>query len=150
MTDTDSWLDRYADNHRNLTWPLIYWAAVPAVIVGTVGVLWSLPIPEEFFAISPLLNWGSAFLMAAAVYYFIISLSIAIGLLPFMLGLAAIHLWLQQSTFSPLRVSIGLLAKSAVPKAMLSSLPTPSTCLVKLVVNPSPLTTVVPTSGSTQ
>jgi len=114
MTETDSWLDRYESSHKNMTWPLIYWAAVPTVIVGTVGLLWSLPVPEEFFAISPLLNWGSAFLMAAAVYYFIISLPIAVGLLPFVLGVASIQMWLQQSSFSPLRVSGGLLAAGII------------------------------------
>jgi hypothetical protein len=109
MTETESWLQRYRDNHQQLTWPWIYWMSVPMVVLGTVGILWSLPIPVEFFEISPLLNWGSAFLMAATVYYFILSLSLAIGLLPFVLGVASFHMWLAQSQFTPLRVSIGLL-----------------------------------------
>ena len=61
------------------------------VVLGTVGLLWTLPIPDEFFEISPLLNWGTAFLMAAAVYYFIISVSLAIGMLPFILGVAGVQ-----------------------------------------------------------
>lgn len=109
MTETDSWLQRYRDNHQNLTWPWIYWMSVPMVVLGTVGILWSLPIPVEFFEISPLLNWGSAFLMAATVYYFILSLSLAIGLLPFIVGIASFQMWLAQSQYTPLRVSIGLL-----------------------------------------
>ena len=63
---------------------------VPMVVLGTVGLLWTLPIPDQFFEISPLLNWGTAFLMATAVYYFIISVSLAIGMLPFLLGIAGI------------------------------------------------------------
>lgn len=114
MTASESWLERYESNHRNLTYPWIYWAAVPLVVVGTVGLLWTLPIPSQFVDISPLLNWGSAFLMVAAVYYFIISLSLAIGLLPFILGVASIQLWLQQSEFSPLRVSAGLLTAGII------------------------------------
>ena len=114
MTASESWLERYESNHRNLTYPWIYWAAVPMVVVGTVGLLWNLPIPSQFVEISPLLNWGSAFLMVAAVYYFIISLSLAIGLLPFILGVATIQLWLQQSEFSPLRVSAGLLTAGII------------------------------------
>ena len=109
MSDTLSWLERYDRHHRNLTWPLIYWAAVPTVVVGATGVLWSLPVPAEFYEISPLLNWGSAFLMAAAVYYFIISLPLAIGMLPFVLGIAFIQLWLQQSGYAPMRAATGLL-----------------------------------------
>ena len=80
MSEIESWLERYEGTHRDLANPLVYWAAVPMIVLGTVGVLWILPIPGEFYEISPLLNWGTAFLMAAAVYYFIISLPIAIGL----------------------------------------------------------------------
>jgi len=109
MSETESWLERFEDNHRDLAWPWIYWAAVAMVIIGTVGVLWNLPAPAEFYDISPLLNWGSAFLMVATVYYFIISLSLAIGLLPFVMGVAFIHLWLPESDYSEVRVSVGLL-----------------------------------------
>jgi hypothetical protein len=84
------------------------------VLIGAVGLLWNLPIPAAFVEISPLLNWGSAFLMVTAVYYFIISLSLAIGLLPFLLGLAFIQLWLLQSDYSPQRVSIGLLSAGII------------------------------------
>ncbi len=114
MSETDSWLERYEVNHRDLTWPWIYWAAVPMVVVGTVGILWNLPVPPEFYDISPLLNWGSAFLMVATVYYFIISLSLAIGLLPFVMGVAFIHLWLPGSDYSAVRVSVGLLLAGIV------------------------------------
>ena len=109
MSETHSWLDRYEHNHADLTWPWVYWAAVPMFMLGTVGVLWSLPVPAEFYAISPLLNWGSAFLMVTAIYYFIISLSIAIGLLPFLLALAFFQMWLQGSGYAPMRASAGLL-----------------------------------------
>jgi len=109
MTETDGWLKRYEETHSDLTYPAIYWAAVPMVVLGTVGILWTLPIPDQFFDISPLLNWGTAFLMATTVYYFIISVSLAIGMLPFIVGIAGILMWLAQSEFSPLQVSLGLL-----------------------------------------
>ncbi|NOR37518.1 MAG: DUF962 domain-containing protein [Woeseiaceae bacterium] len=109
MTETDGWLKLYEDTHQNLTYPVVFWAAVPMVVLGIVGILWTLPIPDEFFEISPLLNWGTAFLMASAVYYFIISVSLAIGMLPFILGVAAIQVWLARSGFSPMPVSLGLL-----------------------------------------
>lgn len=114
MSEAGNWLDRYEENHRDLHNPVVYWAAVPMVVLGTVGVLWYLPVPIEFYEISPLLNWGSAFLMAAAIYYFIISLSLALGLLPFLLGLAALQLWLTGSPFPQLGVSIGLLIAGTV------------------------------------
>ena len=88
MSEIDNWLDRYEQSHEELRNPVVYWAAVPMIVLGTVGLLWSLPVPVQFVEISPLLNWGSAFLMATAIYYFIISLSLAIGMLPLLLGLA--------------------------------------------------------------
>ena len=109
MTDVDNWLPRYEQTHEKLRNPVVYWAAVPMVVVGMTGLLWALPVPAEFVEISPLLNWGSAFLMVTAIYYFIISLSLAIGLLPFLLGLAAIQMWLTNSGYPPTAVSAGLL-----------------------------------------
>jgi len=114
MSETDGWLERYEQGHNNLRNPFVYWAAVPMVVIGTVGLLWYLPIPSEFAQISPLLNWGSAFLMATTIYYFIISLSLAIGMLPFVLGLASLQLWLATSGYSALGVSTGLLVAGIV------------------------------------
>lgn len=114
MSEQDGWLRRYEEAHKNLTNPFIYWAGVPMVVLGTVGLLWALPVPDEFFEISPLMNWGTAFLMASAVYYFIISVSLAIGMLPFLVGIAGAMSWLENSDFSPLRVSIGLLVAGII------------------------------------
>lgn len=114
MTETDGWLRRFEETHRDLKNPVIYWASVPIVVLGTVGLLWALPVPDEFFEISPLLNWGTAFLMAAAVYYFIISVSLAIGLLPFIIGVAGIDMWLVGSGYSLFRVSLGLLVAGII------------------------------------
>ncbi len=118
MSESDGWLERYERSHSDLSNPVVYWAAVPMVVVGTVGLLWYLPIPAEFAQISPLLNWGSAFLMAATIYYFIISLSLAIGMLPFVLGLASMQLWLTGSQYPALGVSTGLLVAGVVGLAL--------------------------------
>jgi len=118
VTDIDNWLSRYARAHDSLRNPVVYWAAVPLVVVGMTGLLWSLPIPNEFSEISPFLNWGSAFLMVTAIYYFIISLSLAIGLLPFLLGLAAIQTWITASGFHVIAVTTGLLVAGILGLAL--------------------------------
>lgn len=110
VSDIDNWLTRFGESHRNLRNPLVYWAAVPMLLVGLSGLLWSLPVPAEFRQISPLLNWGSTFLMVTAIYYFIISLALAIGLLPLLLGLASIQLWLAGSTWSADAINTGCAA----------------------------------------
>ncbi len=73
-------------------------------------MLWSLPVPEAFVRISPVINWGSVFLMAAVVYYFVISVSLAIGMLPFVAGVIAVQLWLEDSPWSLPWISAGMLA----------------------------------------
>lgn len=102
MTDADHWLTHFENSHNNVTFPLVYWLAVPALVLGTVGLLWSLQVPAAFADISPVLNWGTTFLMASVVYYFIISLSLAIGMLPFMFGIVAFEMWLETNGL-PLR-----------------------------------------------
>jgi hypothetical protein len=109
VTDTDNWLGRYEDACQSLRSPVAYWASIPMLLLGLTALLWTLPVPAEFRLISPLLNWGSAFLMVTAIYYFIISLSLAIALLPFLLGLAAIQMWLTSSDLPATAISVGLL-----------------------------------------
>jgi hypothetical protein len=108
MTDVDHWLTHYGQSHENVSFPVLYWMAVPALVVGTVGLLWSLSVPGAFADISPVMNWGTAFLMAAVVYYFIISLSLAIGMLPFVFGVIALEIWLEVSGLPLRRISAGL------------------------------------------
>ena len=52
--------------------------------------------------------------MATAIYYFVISVPLAIGMLPFLLGLAAIQVWLTASTWPQLGVSIALLVSGTI------------------------------------
>jgi len=95
MSNTDHWLARYGEKHKDIRNAPVYWSAVLLLVLGTVGLLWSLPVPDALTAISPLLNWGTVFVMAAMVYYFIISVPLAIGMLPFVFGVLAIVSWLE-------------------------------------------------------
>jgi uncharacterized membrane protein YGL010W len=97
MSETDQWLSTYEHNHRAIRFAPAYWLAVPMLVLGTVGLLWSLPVPQALTQISPLLNWGTLFLMAAMVYYFIISIPLALGMLPVMFGITAFETWLART-----------------------------------------------------
>ena len=114
MQETENWLEHYGNSHSDLQFTAIYWLSVPLLVVATVGMLWSLPVPDAFRQISPILNWGSAFLMAAVVYYFIISMSLAIGMLPFILGVALTQIWLLETSWSLARVSASLFVVSVI------------------------------------
>lgn len=112
MPDTDRWLTDYGENHANIRFAGIYWIAVLTLVTGTVGMLWSTPVPREFVRLSPVLNWGSCFLMAAVVYYFIISMPLAIGMLPFVFGVATVQMQLIESPYSLMHISAVLVALS--------------------------------------
>ena len=109
MTDTERWLAEYGDNHDQTENRVLHWIAVPLFIFGTVGMLWALPIPDAFLKISPLLNWSITFLMAAEVYYFIISISLALGMLPFVVAIATLIALLSTAVTSLLWFSIAIL-----------------------------------------
>ena len=96
---------------------LISWAVKPGMSFSTMNPRTpSLDIAHTmaasailpFFNISPFLNWGTAFLMSAVVYYFILSVSLAIGMLPFLFAVAALASWLSLSQYPLIWLSAGL------------------------------------------
>ncbi len=112
MPEADKWLVQYGDSHRDIDYPGIYWLSVILLVPATVGIFLLLPIPDAFAQISPVMNWATAFLMATVVYYFIISISLAIGMLPFVFGLMALQIWLANSSLSLDRIVVGLFIAS--------------------------------------
>lgn len=87
-----AWFDEYSESHRNPTNKRLHWICVPVIVLSVVGLLWALPVPAVLREISPLLNWGTLFAAAAVLYYFMISISLGIGMLLVMLAvLLSIH-----------------------------------------------------------
>lgn len=80
MRNIDLWLNEYGESHQNPTNKAVHWVCVPAIVISLIGLLWSLPVPLVFAETSPILNWGTVFLMASIVYYFIMSTTLAIGM----------------------------------------------------------------------
>jgi hypothetical protein len=113
MAETDIWLARFGDHHDHVDNAGIYWASLSLLLTGIVGLLWSLPVSRELTAVSPLLNWGSLFLMAALVYYFVISIPLGAGMLPFVWGIGAIQAWLAARSM-PIAVTSCILAGAGV------------------------------------
>lgn len=81
-----AWFDEYSESHRNPTNKRLHWICVPVIVLSVVGLLWALPVPARLREISPLLNWGTIFTAAAVVYYFMISISLGVGMLLVMLA----------------------------------------------------------------
>jgi len=98
--DIGTWFAEFGLRYESARNPGIYWMSLLVLLIGVTGLLWALPVPEAFERISPLLNFGSAFLMAALVYYFVMSMSLGFGMVPFVLGIAAIETWIEGQPIS--------------------------------------------------
>ncbi len=81
MKSIDGWLDEYGESHQNPTNKAIHWVCVPLIVLSLLGVLWSVPVPQAFVDISPAMNWATLFMMASLVYYFIMSIPLALGMI---------------------------------------------------------------------
>lgn len=81
MQSIDGWLTEYGESHQNPTNKIIHWVCVPLIVLSLLGVLWSVPVPQAFTEISPVINWATMFMMASLVYYFILSIRLALGMI---------------------------------------------------------------------
>lgn len=94
------WLDAYAVSHQNPTNKRLHWLCVPAIVVSLVGLLWAIPVPDAFMRVSPWLNWGTIVLALGMVYYNVLSIPLALGMLPVTLAIVAIVAWLDSLAIS--------------------------------------------------
>jgi uncharacterized membrane protein YGL010W len=108
LRSVQSWLDEYGESHQNPTNKLIHWICVPVIVFSVVGLLWSLPVPEAFVRISPAMNWAVLFAMAAIVYYFILSASLAVGMVAVLAGMLALAHWLSGFSTPLWAISVGI------------------------------------------
>lgn len=104
----NDWLADYDSSHRHATNKVLHWVCVPLIVVSLIGLLWALPTPALFDGISEFLNWGTFFLAASMVYYCILSIKLALGMLPFALMTAMLISWLDVISVSLWLTSTGI------------------------------------------
>jgi len=85
MRTVHEWLHDYGVSHQNPTNKLIHWICVPLIVLSTIGLIASIPVPEFMSNISPYLNFGSLALILGVIYYAVLSIPLAIGLAVFSL-----------------------------------------------------------------
>lgn len=79
MRSLDQWFVEYGDSHRNPTNKLIHFICVPAITFCTIGLLWAIPMPASLSSL-PWLNAGTALIVLSLLFYFSLSVSLAIGM----------------------------------------------------------------------
>lgn len=88
------WFDEYGESHRNPTNKLIHWICVPVIFFTVVGLLWSIPLPED-------VEWLRRGVVAriavglVVIFYLRLSLPIMLGMLLFSVGCLFLARWLD-------------------------------------------------------
>jgi uncharacterized membrane protein YGL010W len=86
MRTAAEWLDEYGDSHRNHLNKALHWVCVPVIVWCVLGLLWSLPFPGSLRAAFPAANWAGVAVAAALLYYALLSIRLALGVLPLLLA----------------------------------------------------------------
>ena len=81
MRTVQSWLDEYSESHRNPVNKQIHWVCVPLIMLSVLGMLWTVPTPGFFASVSPYLNWATLLILLSIIYYFMLSVRLAAGML---------------------------------------------------------------------
>jgi len=81
MRSLADWLSEYGASHQHPTNKLLHWLCVPPIVLAVIGLLWSLPVPASFAALSHWLNWATLSAAAALIYYLCLSIRLAAGML---------------------------------------------------------------------
>jgi uncharacterized membrane protein YGL010W len=90
MRSVSDWLGEYGASHRNPTNELLHWLCVPLIVLSAFGLLWSLPAPAAALRLSPWANWATLTALAALVYYLVLSVRLAAGVLIAFIALLAL------------------------------------------------------------
>jgi uncharacterized membrane protein YGL010W len=87
MRTAAQWLEDYGDSHRNQTNKALHWICVPVIVWCVLGLLWSLPFPGGIRAEYSAANWGSLAVLAALLYYSVLSIPLTFGALPLLFAM---------------------------------------------------------------
>lgn len=102
MRTAQQWLDEYGSSHRNPTNETLHWICVPVILWCVLGLLWSVPFPGAIREVVPFANWATLITLFALIYYALLSVPLALGILP-MLALMLLSIdALSRNTLAPM------------------------------------------------
>ena len=81
MRNIEQWLEEYNESHKHRTNKILHWVCVPLIVLSLFGLLWTVSIPVEIEILPFQLNWAIILLAFALIYYSILSIPLAIGML---------------------------------------------------------------------
>ena len=100
MKTADQWFDDYGESHRHRTNKIVHWICVPLIVASVIGLVWDIPVPSPMQSV-PLLNWATVLIVLSMIFYFRLSIPLAIGMLLFSTAVIAIIMIYEQTALSP-------------------------------------------------
>ena len=104
------WIDRVDALRAMRRYGALNVVASLGFVLGILIVLAGLPVPAQLSSLSGLLDWSMLLLLVLVVYHFVMSVPLALALLPIVIALAAVPWWLRQLPISLPLVGTALLA----------------------------------------
>ena len=89
------WLALYDAEHSHAANRVLHHICAPVFLVALLALLWCLPMPDALASNLASINWATLFAMATVVYYFVMSITLALGSLPFVVGAIGGIAWLD-------------------------------------------------------
>ncbi|MCI2399808.1 Mpo1-like protein [Aliiroseovarius subalbicans] len=88
MKRIDALLEEYGESHQNPVNKVVHWVCVPVIVWTVMAGLYALPMPGGIAG----LNWLTLVMVLALIYYVILSPTLAIGMLGYLvMGYWIIH-----------------------------------------------------------
>jgi uncharacterized membrane protein YGL010W len=81
MKTIEQWLEEYNESHQHKINKILHWICVPLIMLSLLGLLWSISIPFGISSLPFNLNWAVILILFALIYYFLMSASLAGGML---------------------------------------------------------------------
>ena len=96
MRATEELLGEYGESHRNPFNKAVHWICVPAIMFSVLGLLWSIAVPAPLASV-PFLNWAVVVAALAMIYYLLVSVRLAGGILLITAAMFGLLAWLERS-----------------------------------------------------
>lgn len=81
MFTIEQWLQEYDASHRNPVNKITHWICVPAIMFSLIGLAWSIDTPSLFTQLPLPINWAILLIVASLLYYVLLSIPLALGML---------------------------------------------------------------------
>ena len=107
MRDIESRLSEYNESHGHVINKLVHWICVPAIIFSLLGLLWSLKMPVPLNIVLPD-NLAITVVLLSLVYYFMLSLRLALGMVCISGGLLLFISWLDRQPVILWQICLGV------------------------------------------